>query len=76
MPEWNNLHRQKFEYKNGFQPGDVVGPVYEKKGEVHGVFVEYCRGYKSHCVVQWTNSDVPARVKAVTLRLIRRKVEI
>jgi hypothetical protein len=68
--------RQKFEYKNGFQPGDRVGPVYTKPGERHGTFVEYCRGYKSHCVVQYDGDDVPTRVKAVSLRLVERKLEV
>lgn len=69
MPIYGN---QKFKYKPGFQPGDVVGPVYTNPKERHGTFKHYCRGYLSHCVVRWDGDDVDTRVAAVKLRLVSR----
>ena len=68
----NDYHRQRFKYKFGFQPGDVVGPLYTHKGERHGVFVAYCPGYKSHCMVQWQGDETSTRIAAVKLRLVSR----
>ncbi len=64
--------RQKFQYKNGFQPGDKVGPVYTHPKERHGTFVMYCPGYKSHCMVQWDGDEMTTRIAAVKLRLVSR----
>jgi hypothetical protein len=65
--------RQKFQYKNGFQPGDRIGPVYTGSGvSRQGRFVMYCPGYKSHCMVQWDDEDRPVRIAAVKLRLVAR----
>lgn len=64
--------KQKFQYKNGFLPGDEVGPLYTNPNERRGVFQMYCPGYKSHCMVMWYGDIVPTRIAAVKLRLVKR----
>jgi len=59
-------------HPTNFLPGDRVAPLYEKPNEVHGTFVGYCRGYISHCIVQWDGTNPECRVNAAALRLIRR----
>jgi hypothetical protein len=71
--EWNNYHRQRFKYKNGFLPGDVIGPLYTGSGVTkQGVFKMYCPGYKSHCMVRWDGDELDTRIAAVKLRLVSR----
>lgn len=70
MDDW--YHRQRFKYKNGFQPDDRVGPVYTNPNERHGTFVMYCPGYKSHCMVRWDGDENATRIAAVKLRLVSR----
>ena len=72
MPD-ATIGRQKFQYKNGFQPGDVVGPLYSGSGVVRRAeFKFYCPGYKSHCMVRWEGDELDTRIAAVKLRLLER----
>lgn len=60
-----------------FKPGDRVGfrLVHPNNEAAQGTFVEYCRGYLSHCIVQW-DGGATKREAAHRLRLIDRNTEV
>jgi len=55
------------------RPGDRVAPLYEGTLDfATATFVEYCRGYLSHCVVQVDGEAQPRRIACYKLRLQAR----
>ncbi len=55
-----------------YREGDIVAPLISKPSEARGVFITYCAGYLSHCVVQWEGAHRPYRIKVSNIRLVER----
>jgi hypothetical protein len=57
--------------KDPFYEGDKVQVGYN--ANARATFKEYCRGYRSHCVVKMDDGSGYKRAKASDLQLIERR---